>query len=197
MGGAHRGALAVALPPTLQPWTTLARRPVLQAGDGRFLTVEYHTVQLPDGRVIEDWPWLRTPDFVNMVVETAEGRFLCFRQTKYAAPGVTLALAGGYLEPGEDALAAAQRELLEETGYAAPDWSPLGEFAVDGNRGAGRAHLFLARNAVPVQPINADDLEEQELLLLTRQEMAAALAAGEFRVLPWTAAVALALLRLE
>ncbi|MCC6167495.1 MAG: NUDIX hydrolase [Caldilineaceae bacterium] len=183
-------------PPTLQPWRTLARRPVLQAGDGRFLTVEYHTVQLPNGQVIEEWPWLRTPDFVNIVVETAQGRFVCFRQTKYAAPRVTLAVAGGYIEPGEEPLAAAQRELLEETGYAAPDWTALGEFVVDGNRGAGRAYLFLARQAVPLQPIAADDLEEQELLLLTRQEMAHALVAGEFSVLPWAAAVALALLRL-
>lgn len=185
-----------AQPPTLQPWTTLARQPVLQAGDGRFLTVEYHTVQLPDGQVIEEWPWLRTPDFVNIVAETAQGHFICFRQTKYAAQGVTLAVAGGYIEPDEEPLAAAQRELLEETGYAAPDWTPLGEFVVDGNRGAGRAYLFLARNATPLQPIAADDLEEQELLLLSRQEMVDALAAGEFRILPWATAVALALLRL-
>lgn len=179
--------------PNLQPWTTLARRPVLQAGDGRFLKVEYHTVQLPDGRVIDDWPWLVTPDFVNVVVETAEGNFVCFRQTKYAADGVTLALVGGYLEPDEAPLAAAQRELLEETGYTAPDWTPLGDYVVDGNRGAGRAHFFLARKATPLQAIDADDLEEQELILLTRDEVVAALAAGEFRVLPWAAALALAL----
>lgn len=181
----------------MQPWTTLARRPVLQAGDGRFLTVEYHTVQLPDGRVIENWPWLITPDYINVVAETTEGRFLCFRQTKYAVTGATLGIVGGYLEAGEDPLTAARRELLEETGYTAPDWTPLGVFAVDGNRGAGRAHLFLARHATPLQPIHADDLEEQELLLLTRAEMAASLAAGKFQVLPWATAIALALLWIE
>ena len=42
-----------------------------------------------------------------------------------------------------------------------------------------------------------DDLEEQELVLLGRAEIEAALAAGEFRVLPWAAVVALALLRLK
>lgn len=183
-------------PPKMQPWTTLARTPVLQAGNGRFLKVEYHTVQLPDGRVIEEWPWLVTPDYINVVAETAEGHFLCFRQTKYAANGVTLGIVGGYLEPGEAPLAAAQRELLEETGYQAAEWTPLGDYVVDGNRGAGRAYFFLARHATPVQPIDADDLEDQELLLLTRSEVAAALAAGEFQVLPWAAAVALALMRL-
>ena len=177
----------------MQTWRTLDRRPVLQADNGRFLKVEYHTVQLPDGQIIDEWPWLITPSFVNMVVETEDGRFLCFRQTKYAADGITLAIPGGYLEPGEEPLPAAQRELLEETGYQADTWHFLGRFVVDGNRGSGHAHLYLARGARYVQPIDADDLEEQELLLLTRQEMAEALAAGEFKVLPWAANVAFAL----
>jgi len=68
---------------------------------------------------------------------------------------------------------------------------------VDGNRGCGQAHLFLARNARWVQPIDADDLEEQEVLLLSRQAVATALQQGEFKVLPWSAAVALALLQLN
>jgi ADP-ribose pyrophosphatase len=180
----------------MQPWQTLARRRVLQAGDGRFLRVEYHTVQLPNGRVIEDWPWVDTPSFVNVVAETEDGRFLCFRQSKYAVAGISLAIPGGYLEPNEEPLAAIQRELSEETGYSADEWLFLGRYAVDGNRGSGHAHLFLARGARYIQPIDADDLEEQELLLLTRAELVDALAAGEFKVLPWAANVALALPRL-
>ena len=181
----------------MENWRTRARRTVMQAGDGRFLTVEYHTVELPDGQVIEDWPWLITPDFVNVVAETRDGEFICFRQTKYAVAGVSLAVTGGYLEPGEDPLVAAQRELLEETGYTAPDWTSLGEYAVDGNRGAGTAHLYLARGAAFRQPIDADDLEEQEMVMLSRGEMAEALQRGEFKVLPWATAVALALARLD
>ena len=181
----------------MRPWKTLSRTPVWQAGDGRFLIVEQHRVELPDGRVIDEWPWLITPDFVNVVVETEEGRFLYFRQTKYAVDGTSLAVVGGYLEPGEDPLAAAQRELLEETGYAAEEWHALGRFAVDGNRGSGTAYFFLARQARAVQPPDADDLEEQELLLLSRAEVASALVQGQFKVLPWSAAVAMGLLRLE
>jgi ADP-ribose pyrophosphatase len=180
----------------MQPWQTLARRRVLQAGDGRFLSVEYHTVQLPGGRVIDEWPWLDTPSFVNVVAETEDGRFLCFRQSKYAAEGITFAIPGGYLEANEEPLAAIQRELREETGYVADEWTFLGRYAVDGNRGNGYAHLYLARGARYMQPIDADDLEEQELLLLTHEELGAALAAGEFKVLPWAANVALALMRL-
>jgi ADP-ribose pyrophosphatase len=180
----------------LQHWKTLNRTRVLQQGDGRFLVVENHTVELPDGQVIAEWPWVITPDYVNIVAETESGAFLCFRQNKYAVNGLSLAVPGGYLEPGEDPLAAAQRELLEETGYVAAEWIPLGRYVVDGNRGSGHANLFLARRARWVQPVNADDLEEQELLLFSRQELEAALWNGEFKVLPWATAAAMALLKI-
>jgi ADP-ribose pyrophosphatase len=173
------------------PWKTLSRRTILDYN--KFLSVEAHTVELPDGRVIEDWPWVVTPDFVNVAAVTEAGEFLLFRQTKYSIPGLTLATVGGYLEPGEEPLAAAQRELREETGYAAPDWQFIGRFPVDGNRGAGEAHFYLARRARRVTEIDADDLEEQELLLLTRAEVEAALDAGEFKLLPWATIIALAL----
>jgi len=150
-------------------------------------------VELPTGQIIDDWQWIITPDFINVVLITEAGEFVCFRQTKYAADGVSLAIVGGYLEEGEDPLDAAKREVLEETGYSAPNWTPLGSYAVDGNRGAGNAHFFLAQNAKWIQPIDADDLEEQELLLLSRSKVETALRAGEFKVLPWAANVALSL----
>jgi ADP-ribose pyrophosphatase len=179
----------------VKPWKIRSRETVLNQPP--YLVVENHTVELPDGRVIPEWAWIITPDFVNVVVITGTGAFLCFRQTKYAVVGTSLAPVGGYLEPGEDPLAAAKRELLEETGYTADDWVALGAYAIDGNRGAGTGHLFLARGARRVGAINADDLEEQELLLLSRAELADALTRGEFKVLPWAANVALALLHMQ
>ena len=179
----------------MKPWKTLSRHAILD--HSKFLTVENHTVELPDGRVISDWPWLVTPDYVIVVAVTEDGQILCFRQTKYAVGGTSLAPVGGYLEPGEEPLIAAQRELLEETGYEAPDWVSLGCYHGDANRGAGKANLFLALNAYRVAEPNADDLEEQELLYLNRAEVEAALATGEFKVLPWATAVALALLHIR
>ncbi len=180
---------------TMQPWKTLSRRIILK--HSKYLIVENHAVELPDGRVISEWPWIITPDYINVLVVTQDGEFLCFRQTKYGVEGTSLAPVGGYLEPGEDPLAAAQRELLEETGYQAPEWTSLGHYGVDGNRGAGTAHFFLARGALRVSEPDADDLEEQELLHLSRSEMEAAIANGEFKSLPWAAVVALALLHLN
>jgi ADP-ribose pyrophosphatase len=179
----------------MKPWKTRARKTLLTYS--KFLSIEQHTVELPDGHVINDWPWLVTPDYVNVTAVTAEGKFLCFRQTKYSVAGTTLAPVGGYIEPGEDPLAAAQRELREETGYEAPTWTSLGAYVVDGNRGAGKAYLFLAQHAVRATAPHADDLEEQELLQLSRAEVETALRTGEFKVLAWPAVMALALLQLK
>jgi ADP-ribose pyrophosphatase len=176
---------------SLKPWKTLSKSVLLN--HSKFLVVERHTLQLPDGRVIEDWPWVITPDYACVVAVTPNERYLVFRQVKYAVEGTTLAPAGGYLEPGEDPLAAAQRELFEETGYVADEWIDLGCYAVDSNRGAGTAYLYLARGARRVSEPDADDLEEQDLLLLSRKELEAALDAGAFKVVSWTAGVALAL----
>lgn len=178
--------------PKFAPWRTRQRRTVLDAG--RFLRVELHEIELPDGRVIDDWPWIITADFVNVVAVTPDDRYICFRQNKYAIAGVSLAVVGGYLDPGEAPLAAAQRELREESGYVADEWTSLAAFPVDANRGAGNAHFFLARGARKVAEPIVDDLEDQELLLLTRAEVQAQLLGGEVKTLPWAAALALALL---
>ena len=180
----------------MKSWKTLSRKQVLRRG--KFLTLEDHEVELPDGRVIEGWPWLVMPDYVNIMAETPGWEFVCFRQTKYAiGEGTSLAPVGGYVEPGESPDAAARRELLEETGYEASEWISLGSYVADGNRGGGVAHLFLAQGARKTGEPGSDDLEDQELQLLGRRELEDALAGGEFKVLPWCANVALALLHIE
>jgi ADP-ribose pyrophosphatase len=179
----------------MKPWKTKTHQTVLD--DSPWLTVEHHTVELPDGRLIPNWPWIVTPDYINVVSVTEDERFLCFRPVKYGIEGVTLAVVGGYVKEGEEPLRAAQRELLEETGYEAPDWRSLGSYLVDPNRGIATGHLFLARKARYVTSRDADDLEEQELLLLTREETEKALEQGEIKVLAWAAAIAFALRYLQ
>lgn len=179
----------------MKSWKTLSRRVLLDYS--RFLIVEEHAVELPDGQVIENWPWVITPDFVNVVAVTQDGLFVCFRQTKYGIEGTSLAPVGGFLEHGEEPLQAAQRELLEETGYEAAEWTDLGRYRVDANRGAGLAHFFLARGVRRVSEPQSDDLEEQQLVLLTRKQIEDALAGGDFKVLPWATIIALALRWME
>jgi 8-oxo-dGTP pyrophosphatase MutT (NUDIX family) len=175
----------------LRAWETASRKTILDFGE--FLTLESHTVKLPDGQIIPNWAWIIAPSAAIVVTVTEEGEFLCFRQTKYAVEGTSLAPVGGMLEPEEVPIAAARRELLEEMGYEAPEWVNLGSYVLDPNRGVATMHLFLALNASRVAEPDSDDLEDQELLQLSKVEIEAALQAGEFKVLAWSAAVAMSL----
>jgi len=176
----------------MKTWKTLSRKTIL--AHSRFLTVEEHLVELPDGRQIPNWCWIITYDYVNVMARTTQGKFICFRQAKYGVEGLSLAPVGGHVEAWENPLEAAKRELREETGYQASSWTSLGSYRVDANHGCGTAYLFLAEGADRVAEPDSDDLEEQELLLLDREEMQSALLAGEFKVLSWGMAAAMALM---
>jgi len=179
----------------MQAWETHSRRVMFDQPP--WLSVEYHEVELPDGRIIPDWTWIKTPDYINVVVETETGQFLCFRQLKYGVAEPMLAIVGGYIEPGEAPLATAQRELHEETGCISDEWVELGKYLVDPNRGVATGYLFLARHARKVTSIDSDDLEQQEILFLSQVELESALSKGEFKILAWAAAVAFTLMYLQ
>jgi ADP-ribose pyrophosphatase len=177
------------------PWKTLSRKKILE--HNRFLTVEQHEIQLPDGRVIHDWPWLITPDFVNVMAYSDDGLFHVFHQVKYAVEGTTLAPVGGHIEPGEEPFHAAQRELREEMGYEAREWIALGSFRNNGNYGSGTAHLYLAYGVHKVCEPIIDDLEEMKLCTLTLAELEEEVVAGAFKAISWTTTAALTLLHLK
>jgi len=173
-------------------WKTADRSLWFEAN--RFLHVEKHRVELPDGRVIDDWPWIVTPDFVIVVARTPEGSWVCFEQNKYGAEGVLVAPVGGYLESGELPLDGARRELLEEAGLVSDHWISLGSYVVDANRGCGVAHLFLAQDATSsTVHVSSDDLEDMRPLRLSTEALRAALASGHIKILPWAAAFSMAL----
>jgi ADP-ribose pyrophosphatase len=161
-----------------QPWKVLASRDLLDAAP--FLRVRVETVELPDGRRIEDYYQLDMPSFVCIFAETPEGRVLTYRQYRHGPRRVGLGFPGGHLSPGETPLDAAKRELLEETGYAAENWTSLGGYTVNANQGGAVAHLLQATGARQVTDPASDDLEETELLFLTRAELLAAAGRGEF-----------------
>jgi ADP-ribose pyrophosphatase len=178
-----------------KPWRTLSKRVALELN--KFLKVESHTVELPDGQIIEDWGWIVIPNYINVLPMTTDGDFLLFRQVKYGLEGVSLAPVGGYIESSEDPLLAAKRELIEETGYSAREWVHLGTFRTAPNRGVGMGHLYLALGAIYVDEAHSDDLEEQELVRLSVVQLRKALFAGDIKAMSWTACVSLALHYLE
>jgi ADP-ribose pyrophosphatase len=175
----------------LQPWEVLSRRELLDARP--WLRVWADDIKLPDGRVVEGYYRLEMPDYVMIVATTDDGSVVMQRQYKHGAGSIGINLPAGYLDPGEDALQAAQRELQEETGYAAEGWRFLGSFVNDGNRGGGTAHIFLARGAHRVAEPNSGDLEEMQIGLMPLDDLAQAALSGNIPLLSTAAAIGLAI----
>ena len=180
---------------TMQTWKTLEKATILD--HSKFLKVEQHTIELPDGTIIHDWPWIVSPNYVLVLPVTKRKTCLLFHQTKYAVDGTSLAPIGGYIEPEEDALTAAKRELREEMGCEASEWISLGSYPNDGNHGGGKGYLFLAMDAHEVGKPIIDDLEEMELVELTIEEVEQKLMQGEVKVMGWAAMIAMGLLFLK
>ncbi len=159
-----------------------------------WLTLLEQSVELPDGRVIAPYYQLRLPDFATVLPFTEGGRAVLLRQYKHGPRRVSLTLPGGIIEADEEPQNAAQRELYEETGYLAREWTFLGTFIANGNLGGGRGHFFRANGARRVAEPQSGDLEEMEVVLLDVKELRAALFDGRVQVMSSAAGIAMAML---
>ncbi len=174
----------------LVPWEVLEGREIFAAPP--WIRLSRQRIRLPDGRVIDDFHYIHLTDYAIVVAQTPDGRFILERQYKHGVGKVCLTLPAGGIAAGEDPLRAAQRELLEETGYEADSWQCLGRYTCNANYGCGNAHIFTARNARKIAEPDSDDLEKMEIVLLSEKELRRALRDGEVVVLGAAAAVALA-----
>ena len=92
---------------------------------GNFLHAMRDTVRLPDGKQATR-EYVIHPGAVMVVAELPDGRLVLERQFRYPVQAVMVEFPAGKLDPGEDSLACARRELLEETGYTARQWARAG-----------------------------------------------------------------------
>ncbi len=159
-------------------WEVRGRRIVYSARP--FLEVAVEEVRLPDGRIIDDYHQIESGTYSNIVAETENGEIMLLRQYRHGIRRVALSVPGGRVEAGELPLAAAQRELLEETGYAAAQWRQLAGYHLSCSYGFGYHHFFHAFGLTRMSAPSSDDLETSEIVFLNRSRTRAALLAGEF-----------------
>lgn len=92
---------------------------------------------------------LESVDWVNVIPITDEGDVIMIRQFRHGTEEFSLEVPGGMVDPGEEPLEAAQRELLEETGYTCDELIPLGSVAPNPAIMNNRCHTFVALGARP------------------------------------------------
>jgi ADP-ribose pyrophosphatase len=90
--------------------------------DGKLLKVRRDTVRLPDGAAAER-EWIEHPGAVAVLAVTDAGELVMERQFRYPLGRDMIEVPAGKIDPGEDPLATARRELREETGYSAAEWT--------------------------------------------------------------------------
>ena len=92
---------------------------------GKFFTVRRDVVRLPDGsETVREY--VRHPGAVAIVALFDDGRVVMERQHRYPLRRDFLEIPAGKLEPEEPHFETAKRELQEETGYVAAEWTRLG-----------------------------------------------------------------------
>ena len=139
------------------------------AYDGHFLKVSRDRVKLPDGKLTQR-EYIRHPGAVVILALFDDGRVLLERQFRYPNDQVFIEFPAGKIDPGEDPLASAKRELEEETGYTASDWHFVCTIHNAIAYSDEHLDLFLARGLTE-GPAQLDDGEFLETFTATIPEL--------------------------
>lgn len=105
------------------------------------------------------------PDWVNVVAVTPDERIVLVKQFRYGSRKSEIEIPGGMIDPGEDAIQAGCRELMEETGYSGESAEIIGRVcpnpAIQGNS----CYTLLVRNAVRTGRQSMDEMEDIDCFL--------------------------------
>ena len=143
------------------------------------MTLRVDRVQLPHGPILDEYHVVEYPDWACVLALTSEGEAVLVEQYRYGIDRLSLECPAGAIDPGEDALEAAQRELLEETGYEAERWTALGPLAIEPTRHTNYGHIFIAHDVQRVAKPNLDASEDIRTLLVLASSLLERIRAGE------------------
>jgi ADP-ribose pyrophosphatase len=142
---------------------------------GRVFNLLQEFVTLPNGVAIQ-LDVIRHPGAAAIVPLTRNQTVIMVQQYRHAVGGTIWEIPAGTLDDNESALACAQRELTEETGYVASTWQQLGEITPVPGYSDERIHLFLAteltislQNLDPDEVLNVQEVAFSEALKMITQ----------------------------
>ncbi|MCQ8894964.1 NUDIX hydrolase [Limnobacter humi] len=145
--------------------------------DGALLKINRDTVRLPNGaESVREYT--EHPGAVMVIPVLADGRYVMERQFRYPLSRVFLEFPAGKIDPGEEPLATAHRELREETGYSATSLQYLTTIHPVISYSTERIVLYVARGLTAAQQ-QLDDNEFLDVVLVHPDELMAQIRNGE------------------
>lgn len=153
----------------IEHWDRLER---LHRGDYKVFSVHEERSRSPRTDQEHTFFVIDSPDWVNVIPVTEDGRLVFIRQYRHGTKDVTLEVPGGMIDPGDGSPeAAARREMLEETGYDSDDLVYLGQVAPNPAIFSNRCHTCLARDARRVGEPSLEGAEDIELTLVAPEDV--------------------------
>lgn len=163
----------------IRPWEVVSQEYLFRRP---WLTVRRDALRLPNGRIAPEYYVLEYPTWINTIAIDPQGRFVMVRQYRHGLGEVLTELCAGVAEEGETPLQAAQRELLEETGYAGGQWQEWMVISPNPGSQNNLVHCFLA---VGVEPTGSgqhlDRTEDVAVELLHPDEVLRMLRTNQMR----------------
>lgn len=136
-----------------------------------WLTVRRDTVRLPNGTIHPEYYVLEYPAWVNVIAITTDGDFVMVRQYRHGLGITATELCAGVVEPGEDPLEGAKRELLEETGYSGGIWELNSVISANPGSQNNLCYSYIARGVTLTSKQNLDSTEDIRVYLLSPREV--------------------------
>lgn len=152
----------------------------------QWLDLREETYQMPDGSVAGPFYTFSKKSYVVIAAMDEDDRFVCVRQYRQGIGKVTVEFPAGAIETSmrhpdhETAFAAAQRELMEETGCVSEHWQFLEEIASMPSLNDDYAYLYLARGCRRVGEQKLDVTEFLEYETYSMEEIRAMIMDGSF-----------------
>jgi ADP-ribose pyrophosphatase len=160
----------------IKPWPCLRSRP---EGFFRVFSVRTDTAISPRTGMEHDFHIIESREWVNIIPLTSDHRVVMVRQYRHGSRTVTLEIPGGLADPGDTPEEAAARELLEETGYQAEQWTKIGVVNPNPAIFNNRCYTFLAQNIQKVSDLIPDQTEDIEVALIPLKDIPELIRTGE------------------
>lgn len=146
---------------------------------GKIISLQVDDVRLPDGKDAKR-EIVKHPGAVAVIPMTDEGKIILVKQYRKALERTLVEIPAGRIEPDEDPMLTATRELEEETGLGTKDIAYLQAFATSPGFADEIIHLYVAKGLYPIEnPAAGDEDEFIERLEVTIEEAEKMVASGE------------------